>query len=295
MSDGWYVSRGGKVLGPYTWEGVLEYARVGMIAVEDMVMRPGSEEWVRADAVPAFFAEDAPTAPASAPAAAVLPEPSASPAASEPPAVVPPASAKRGSLTLVSVLAAAFVLGVAVFILVPFVFAGTGTSSSASVSNGGPAAWWSDRIDGTIASVTGGGGGPGDGVTDMLGMWVSTTPGKGFEVDANVKTDDQVLPIQVAFDVEMVIERMEGNIAVGTMRMFNASASAGGQSYPLPDNPAVAVRLKIDGDTVTDTSDSAWGLKCVVEGDRLMGTVELPAASGVLAGASGTMDLTRSQ
>lgn len=96
MGDGWYVSRAGLVFGPYAWERVLELALDGSIGAEDLVTRPGSSEWVRADAVPAFFARSTPVAatpaapplaPASpAPAGAVKPAPPAPPAEAETPA-----------------------------------------------------------------------------------------------------------------------------------------------------------------------------------------------------------------
>ncbi|MDO8950731.1 MAG: DUF4339 domain-containing protein [Actinomycetota bacterium] len=303
MSDGWYVSRGGKVLGPYTWEGVLEYARVGMIAVEDMVMRPGSEEWVRADAVPAFFAGDAPTAPASAPTAAVLPAPSVpSAAAAAPglPRVVPPVSPKRGSLTLVSVLAAVFILGVAVFILVPFMLGGTGTYSSASVSNGGPAAWWGDRIDGMIASVTGGGGGPGDAVTDMRGTWVSTTAGEGIVCDAvgGAGAVESGQAMRLESDVEMVIDGVEDGRATGKWRMMNTRVLLGGQSTPLPDSAFQDIVLDIGEDgslSNASSTSSPMRMQGTVEGDRIQATFELTTSTAVVLTLNGTMDLTRSQ
>lgn len=55
MSDGWYVSRANQVFGPYSWERALEFAREGSIGADDLVMRPGSREWVPAAAVPAFI------------------------------------------------------------------------------------------------------------------------------------------------------------------------------------------------------------------------------------------------
>ena len=74
------------MFGPYSWERVLELAREGSIGADDLIMRPGSDEWARADTVPAFTGHAA-----AVPAVAVAtPAPSA-PAA--PPAVVETSSA----------------------------------------------------------------------------------------------------------------------------------------------------------------------------------------------------------
>jgi len=85
MGDGWRVSRAGQVFGPYSWERVLELAREGSIGADDLIMRPGSDEWARADTVPAF------TAPAAAaPAVVVSPAVPAAPAAPAVPAAPTP-------------------------------------------------------------------------------------------------------------------------------------------------------------------------------------------------------------
>jgi len=86
VSDGWYVSRAGHVFGPYSWERVLELAREGSIGADDLVIRPGSDEWARADTVPAFAGHAS-----AAPTAAV--EPAAPPARAAPPTVVETSSA----------------------------------------------------------------------------------------------------------------------------------------------------------------------------------------------------------
>jgi hypothetical protein len=112
MGEGWYVSRAGQVFGPYTWERALELAREGSIGADDMVMRPGSSEWARADSVPAFFGPAAlaaadPAAPA-APAAPTAPAPatvSAAPPAPSAP-VVPESSASAAESVIITAPAA---------------------------------------------------------------------------------------------------------------------------------------------------------------------------------------------
>lgn len=62
MSNGWWVSQNGRVLGPFTWEQALDFAREGWLGPDDLVMRPGSEEWVPVTEVPAFVASGMPPA-----------------------------------------------------------------------------------------------------------------------------------------------------------------------------------------------------------------------------------------
>jgi hypothetical protein len=90
MGVGWYVSRGGAVLGPFTWERTLEMAREGWIAPEDLVCRPGSDEWVSAASVPAFFESSAAAETQRVTIPVVDAEPPAQPAPQTEPVVLAP-------------------------------------------------------------------------------------------------------------------------------------------------------------------------------------------------------------
>jgi hypothetical protein len=213
------------------------------------------------------------TAPVGAPSAAMPPAPAvpaAGPAVPGLPAVVPPARAKRGLFTLVGVLAAVVVLGVAVFILVPF-----------------------------VSSLMGGGGGPGDGVTDIRGTWVSTTPGKGLVFDV-VGVSDAVesgRPLRLESDVEWVIDGVDGGRATGKWRRVNIRNLLGGQSTtPTPDEAFQNIVLDIgkDGSLSNESSKSSpLRMRGTVEGDRFRMTLELKTPSGSILSMKGTMDLTR--
>ena len=202
------------------------------------------------------------TGPVGAPPSVV---PAAAPAAPGLPAVVPPASATRGLFTFVGVLAAVVVLGVAVFTLVPF-----------------------------VSSLMGGGGGPGDGVTDIRGTWVSTTPGKGFVCDVVGVSDaaESRRPLRIESDVEWVIDGVDGGRATGKWRRVNIRNLLGGQSTaPVPDEAFQNIVLDIGKDGSLSTS--TLRMQGTFDGDRIRTTFDLTNPSASILSMKGTMDLTR--
>ncbi|MBI1832591.1 MAG: DUF4339 domain-containing protein [Planctomycetes bacterium] len=51
----WYYARGKKKYGPYSWPQLRALAKRGDVGGEDMLLREGTKQWVRADSVPGLF------------------------------------------------------------------------------------------------------------------------------------------------------------------------------------------------------------------------------------------------
>lgn len=281
MSDGWYVSRGGEVFGPYTWDRVLEHAHAGLITPDDLVMRPGSDAWVRANEVPALFPVEAPAAPVPT-APLVTP---AVPAAPLEVSSAAPAGRRKGATKLVIALACVIGLCVVLF-LAPGLFAPkTGTAGSGSVIDAATA-WWAALMPG------------GSGVTDLRGTWTSTTPGNGLVLDATSSGDGAVeagVPLHIETDYEFVIDRVEGSTAYGKSRMLNTRAFVEDRSSLLADSDFEPFDLDLGEDgTFTNASESSSiRMQGTIEGDRMRGTFELTTSTDGIMTMKGTFDLTR--
>jgi hypothetical protein len=55
MMEGWYWSRGGQQLGPYSWEQLCQFAREGRIQPADQIWHVGWDNWSAASQVPGLF------------------------------------------------------------------------------------------------------------------------------------------------------------------------------------------------------------------------------------------------
>lgn len=61
----WFYARNKKKYGPYAWQQLLTMAQRGEVRPDDMLLREGTKQWVRADTVPGLFAGAAPSRPKS--------------------------------------------------------------------------------------------------------------------------------------------------------------------------------------------------------------------------------------
>ncbi len=57
LSPEWYLSRGGKSYGPYSWDELAGYARRGLVAPGDLVWSEQLEEWIPAGHIEGLLAE----------------------------------------------------------------------------------------------------------------------------------------------------------------------------------------------------------------------------------------------
>jgi hypothetical protein len=51
----WYLGRGGRAIGPVTFEALVGAARRGRLGRNDYVWQPGADRWERADDIPALW------------------------------------------------------------------------------------------------------------------------------------------------------------------------------------------------------------------------------------------------
>ncbi|MDO8950727.1 MAG: DUF4339 domain-containing protein [Actinomycetota bacterium] len=281
MSDGWYVSRGGEVLGPFAWDRVVEYAGAGMIAEDDMVMRPGSDEWVRADAIPAFLAEAPATTTtppyvreseqallhsSGAPDVQPLPMTGLGATPHTPPTTSAPAP-RRGSSRVIAALVGVLVLIAAMCVLVSFVLSRTEVGNS------------------------------GADLTARLGTWTSTTPGSGWVMEATSSADspEEEMVAHIESDVEMVLDRVEGDTVLGTWRTSNTRVTVGGETISAPAESASGP-IAINKDVLvasTPDGDPQWLIRGSFEGDRLQATCTYVGSDDLFSSTIGTWDLTR--
>src|SRR5262245_11522378 len=71
----WFVSRVKKKSGPYTWRQLLSLAQRGDIARDDLLLKEGTQQWVRAETMPLLFANaPAPPTPMTETSAVVVKE-----------------------------------------------------------------------------------------------------------------------------------------------------------------------------------------------------------------------------
>lgn len=55
MQEEWYVSREGERLGPYQWEQLVNFAKMGQLLPTDQVWHPGNQQWFPAGGLPGLF------------------------------------------------------------------------------------------------------------------------------------------------------------------------------------------------------------------------------------------------
>jgi hypothetical protein len=253
MSDGWYASRGSEVFGPYTWDRVLEYAHGGLITRDDLVMRSGSDVWVRADEVPGLFSGDS-------------------------------AATRRTGVTWL-VITLASVIGLVVLFLAPGLLrASAGTASAASVI-AAATAWWTsfDPSSGVTdprgvwTSTT-----PGKGlVLDAVSSGAGTVEAG---VPLHIETDYVLMIDRVKGSIGYGKARMLNT------RAFIGDRSS---PIPDTAFETFDIELGEDGAFANASASSAIRMQGTIEGDRMRGTFELPDPTGGIMTMKGTVDLTR--
>lgn len=68
---------------------------------------------------------------------------------------------------------------------------------------------------------------------DIKGTWVSSLSGKGLELFGEFTAGGGVTKVYENGDVELIIEKVEGNTATGKMRVYNVCTTGQG-TYPAP-------------------------------------------------------------
>lgn len=123
---------------------------------------------------------------------------------------------------------------------------------------------------------------------DLRGTWVSSLPGKGLELFGQYTAGDATVTVYQDGDIELQIEALEGNTAVGYMRLFNVCTSglvAGPQgSSAIPetcmDTGVQPIVIHVTGSRLDFGTITAGGVTTTMQGnytaDLISGTVSAP-------------------
>lgn len=59
---------------------------------------------------------------------------------------------------------------------------------------------------------------------DLRGTWISSLPGKGFQLQGQFAVAGSTTTVHEDGDIELIVDKVENNIAYGTMRYYNVCA-----------------------------------------------------------------------
>jgi hypothetical protein len=140
---------------------------------------------------------------------------------------------------------------------------------------------------------------------DLIGTWVSSVQGKGMQGSGNLTISGVAVQINFTGDVDLVIQKVENNIATGTLAFTNFCSSKVtsvpgkpdviGQAQCLSGNKVPAY-LQIDGNKITYTGETILGASVTLNGtytsDSISGTFTRTSSYGNI---NGTFNLVRAK
>jgi hypothetical protein len=133
---------------------------------------------------------------------------------------------------------------------------------------------------------------------DLKGTWTSSLKGKGIQLYGQFATGPGTTKIYENGDVELIINRMEGNTASGTIRYFNLTTS-GGTTVPgygtisVPkqynqDTGARPIQIRVSSSHLdfgtVKTAEATFSMQGNFTTDIISGTMTMTSTVGALKG-----------
>jgi hypothetical protein len=99
---------------------------------------------------------------------------------------------------------------------------------------------------------------------NLVGNWVSATVDKGMQGSGNISIFNTTAKIDVSGDIGLTIDKVENNIAYGTVTFNNlcytSSRSAAGDPPKCVESISKAIQSQITGDKLTFESQTVLGV-----------------------------------
>ena len=133
---------------------------------------------------------------------------------------------------------------------------------------------------------------------DLVGTWVSTTPGKGMQGTGTITLPKSTTNFSISGDVNLVITKVENNIGSGTISYSNLCTTetttyttkpAVTKKLPCTSAAGKPIEVNIDGNKVTFNGQTSTGADISFTGsytnDTSSGTVVVKGTYGDMTGS----------
>jgi hypothetical protein len=133
---------------------------------------------------------------------------------------------------------------------------------------------------------------------DLVGTWTSSVQGKGIVGTGKIITPNTSTTINLSSDMKIIIQKVENNIAIGTITFTNlcytTSTSVSGkpvttQPQKCTSSASEPARIKVSGDTLSYDGQTALSANVSFTGkysdNTIMGTFTRMSTYGKISGA----------
>ncbi len=147
-------------------------------------------------------------------------------------------------------------------------------------------------------------GGVKNGQENLVGNWISAVEGKGMQGSGNIAIFNTTAKIDVSGDISLTIDKVENNVAYGTVTFNNlcytSSRSAAGDPPKCVESISKTIQSQINGNKMTFESQTVLGVNLNYEAsftnNAITGTfTRIGSNEKITENFSGTFSLVRAK